>query len=150
MTNHESLWPPQISKEEKLNPIKQDTKKGKLRYVKNIFPHHGYIWNYGALPQVRTKKKKCVIIIWLYSRSFVSAYVLVCYFKMARSPLLCYKFHAVSHHDSRQIKVKIFVSFRASLTSQIFCCVNFKRLSGVINEKIYIVCNLAGGAVALR
>ncbi|GFO39220.1 inorganic pyrophosphatase-like [Plakobranchus ocellatus] len=41
----------EISKEEKLNPIKQDTKKGKLRYVKNIFPHHGYIWNYGALPQ---------------------------------------------------------------------------------------------------
>eukprot|EP00745_Piridium_sociabile_P007844 TRINITY_DN152784_c0_g1_i1.p1 TRINITY_DN152784_c0_g1~~TRINITY_DN152784_c0_g1_i1.p1 ORF type:complete len:290 (-),score=78.99 TRINITY_DN152784_c0_g1_i1:255-1124(-) len=41
----------EICKEEKLNPIKQDTKKDKLRYVKNIFPHHGYIWNYGALPQ---------------------------------------------------------------------------------------------------
>ncbi|KAK3696263.1 hypothetical protein RRG08_027704 [Elysia crispata] len=41
----------EVCKEEKLNPIKQDTKKGKLRYVKNIFPHHGYIWNYGALPQ---------------------------------------------------------------------------------------------------
>ncbi|XP_076445431.1 uncharacterized protein LOC143283158 isoform X2 [Babylonia areolata] len=41
----------EISKDEKLNPIKQDVKKGKLRYVKNIFPHHGYIWNYGALPQ---------------------------------------------------------------------------------------------------
>ncbi|CAG5135985.1 unnamed protein product, partial [Candidula unifasciata] len=40
-----------ISKEERLNPIKQDVKNGKLRYVKNIFPHHGYIWNYGALPQ---------------------------------------------------------------------------------------------------
>jgi len=26
-------------------------KKGKLRYVHNCFPHHGYIWNYGALPQ---------------------------------------------------------------------------------------------------
>ncbi|XP_037071481.1 inorganic pyrophosphatase-like [Pollicipes pollicipes] len=36
---------------ERLNPIKQDTKKGKLRYVANVFPHHGYIWNYGALPQ---------------------------------------------------------------------------------------------------
>jgi len=34
-----------------MNPIKQDTKKGKLRYVHNVFPHHGYIWNYGALPQ---------------------------------------------------------------------------------------------------
>ena len=36
----------------KLNYIKQDVKKGKLRYVGNIFPHHGYIWNYGAFPQV--------------------------------------------------------------------------------------------------
>ena len=26
-------------------------KKGKLRNVANVFPHHGYIWNYGALPQ---------------------------------------------------------------------------------------------------
>nr|XP_034314805.1 inorganic pyrophosphatase [Crassostrea gigas] len=41
----------EISKEEKMNPIKQDVKKGALRYVKNVFPHHGYIWNYGALPQ---------------------------------------------------------------------------------------------------
>ncbi|KAJ2144821.1 Inorganic pyrophosphatase [Coemansia sp. RSA 678] len=41
----------EISKEDPLNPIKQDTKKGKLRYVRNAFPHHGYIWNYGALPQ---------------------------------------------------------------------------------------------------
>lgn len=44
---------PQISKEETLNPIKQDTKKGKLRYVRNCFPHKGYLWNYGAFPQVR-------------------------------------------------------------------------------------------------
>ncbi|XP_055061291.2 inorganic pyrophosphatase 2, mitochondrial [Misgurnus anguillicaudatus] len=36
---------------EPLNPIKQDVKNGKLRYVANIFPHKGYIWNYGALPQ---------------------------------------------------------------------------------------------------
>ena len=35
-----------------MNPIKQDVKKGKVRFVKNCFPHHGYIWNYGALPQV--------------------------------------------------------------------------------------------------
>ncbi|KAJ1890328.1 Inorganic pyrophosphatase [Kickxella alabastrina] len=41
----------EISKEDALNPIKQDIKKGKLRYVRNAFPHHGYIWNYGALPQ---------------------------------------------------------------------------------------------------
>lgn len=41
----------QISLAESLNPIKQDVKKGKLRYVANCFPHHGYIWNYGALPQ---------------------------------------------------------------------------------------------------
>jgi len=41
----------EISKDEKLNPIIQDTKKGKLRFVNNVFPHHGYIWNYGGLPQ---------------------------------------------------------------------------------------------------
>ena len=35
----------EISKEDCFNPIKQDTKKGKLRYVKSCFPHHGYIWN---------------------------------------------------------------------------------------------------------
>lgn len=41
----------EISLSEPLNPIKQDVKKGELRYVSNVFPHHGYIWNYGALPQ---------------------------------------------------------------------------------------------------
>ncbi|XP_076297031.1 inorganic pyrophosphatase Nurf-38 isoform X1 [Lasioglossum baleicum] len=41
----------EINLKETLNPIKQDIKKGKLRYVANCFPHHGYIWNYGALPQ---------------------------------------------------------------------------------------------------
>jgi inorganic pyrophosphatase len=41
----------EISKEEAFNPIKQDIKKGRLRYVRNCFPHHGYIWNYGAFPQ---------------------------------------------------------------------------------------------------
>lgn len=41
----------EISKDEKLNPIKQDVKSSKLRFVKNIFPHKGYIWNYGAHPQ---------------------------------------------------------------------------------------------------
>eukprot|EP00063_Salmo_salar_P090309 XP_014065144.1 PREDICTED: inorganic pyrophosphatase 2, mitochondrial-like [Salmo salar] len=43
----------EIATKEPLNPIKQDMKKGKLRYVANVFPHKGYIWNYGALPQVR-------------------------------------------------------------------------------------------------
>jgi len=41
----------EICKEEPLNPIKQDVKKGKLRFVNNVFPYHGYMWNYGALPQ---------------------------------------------------------------------------------------------------
>nr|ODN91294.1 inorganic pyrophosphatase [Cryptococcus depauperatus CBS 7841]ODN95402.1 inorganic pyrophosphatase [Cryptococcus depauperatus CBS 7855] len=41
----------EICKEEPFNPMKQDIKKGKLRYVRNCFPHHGYIWNYGAFPQ---------------------------------------------------------------------------------------------------
>ncbi|OMH81377.1 Inorganic pyrophosphatase [Zancudomyces culisetae] len=36
---------------EAFNPIVQDVKNGKLRYVKNTFPHLGYIWNYGAFPQ---------------------------------------------------------------------------------------------------
>ncbi|XP_072261762.1 inorganic pyrophosphatase 2, mitochondrial [Pyxicephalus adspersus] len=41
----------EIATKEELNPIKQDIKKGKLRFVSNVFPHKGYIWNYGALPQ---------------------------------------------------------------------------------------------------
>ncbi|XP_021929970.1 inorganic pyrophosphatase isoform X2 [Zootermopsis nevadensis] len=41
----------EINLKEVLNPIKQDVKKGKLRFVANCFPHHGYIWNYGAIPQ---------------------------------------------------------------------------------------------------
>jgi len=41
----------EISLKDKFNPIKQDVKKGKLRYVANCFPHKGYIWNYGAIPQ---------------------------------------------------------------------------------------------------
>ena len=38
----------EINKKEKLNPITQDIKKDKLRFVNNVFPHHGYIWNYGG------------------------------------------------------------------------------------------------------
>jgi len=41
----------EINKEKKLNPIVQDQKKNKPRFVHNCFPHHGYIWNYGAIPQ---------------------------------------------------------------------------------------------------
>ncbi|XP_039615125.1 inorganic pyrophosphatase 2, mitochondrial [Polypterus senegalus] len=41
----------EISTKEPLNPIKQDVKKGRLRYISNVFPYKGYIWNYGALPQ---------------------------------------------------------------------------------------------------
>uniref|UniRef100_A0A8C4XAI3 inorganic diphosphatase n=1 Tax=Erpetoichthys calabaricus TaxID=27687 RepID=A0A8C4XAI3_ERPCA len=41
----------EISTKEPLNPIKQDIKKGRLRYISNVFPYKGYIWNYGALPQ---------------------------------------------------------------------------------------------------
>lgn len=41
----------EITMKEILNPIKQDIKKGKPRFVANCFPHKGYIWNYGALPQ---------------------------------------------------------------------------------------------------
>jgi inorganic pyrophosphatase len=41
----------EIATAEKLNPIKQDVKKGKVRFVDNVFPHKGYIWNYGAIPQ---------------------------------------------------------------------------------------------------
>jgi inorganic pyrophosphatase len=52
MPRTSTLTRSQISKEEALNPIKQDTKKGKLRFVRNCFPHKGYLWNYGAFPQV--------------------------------------------------------------------------------------------------
>ncbi|KAG0224501.1 cytoplasmic inorganic pyrophosphatase [Mortierella sp. GBAus27b] len=41
----------EISKEDAFNPIKQDSKNNKPRFVRNCFPHHGYIWNYGAFPQ---------------------------------------------------------------------------------------------------
>ena len=42
----------QIATKDPLNPLKQDIKKGNLRFVSNVFPHKGYIWNYGAIPQV--------------------------------------------------------------------------------------------------
>lgn len=54
----------EINLKESLNPIKQDVKKGKIRFVANCFPHHGYIWNYGALPQVRINKRDCPSIVF--------------------------------------------------------------------------------------
>ncbi|KAJ1726824.1 V-ATPase V0 sector subunit c'', partial [Coemansia biformis] len=33
------------------NPISHDIKDGRPRYVANVFPYKGYLWNYGALPQ---------------------------------------------------------------------------------------------------
>ncbi|AWU74355.1 uncharacterized protein C5L36_0A09450 [Pichia kudriavzevii] len=41
----------EISKDIPYNPIVQDTKKGKLRFINNIYPFHGYPCNYGAIPQ---------------------------------------------------------------------------------------------------
>lgn len=41
----------EISMKEPKNPIKQDIKKGNLRFYPNIFPLKGSIWNYGAIPQ---------------------------------------------------------------------------------------------------
>ena len=41
----------EVSTAETMNPIKQDEKQGNLRFVANCFPHHGYLWNYGCLPQ---------------------------------------------------------------------------------------------------
>jgi len=40
----------EIARNELLNPIKQDVKQGKIRFVQNRFPYKGYMWNYGALP----------------------------------------------------------------------------------------------------
>ena len=34
-----------------MNPIIQDTKKGKLRIVRGLAPFNAYTYNYGALPQ---------------------------------------------------------------------------------------------------
>ncbi|XP_076327140.1 inorganic pyrophosphatase-like isoform X2 [Tachypleus tridentatus] len=41
----------EINTKEPLNPIYQDVLKGKLRFVANCFPYHGYLCNYGAIPQ---------------------------------------------------------------------------------------------------
>ncbi|OQS54520.1 IPP1 [Ecytonucleospora hepatopenaei] len=41
----------EVSKEDEFNPIKQDVKKDKVRFIKNIFPTKGYPANYGAFPR---------------------------------------------------------------------------------------------------
>merc|ERR1712106_561812 len=42
----------EVATKEKMNPIKQDIKKGALRYVANVYPQRGYPWNYGCIPQL--------------------------------------------------------------------------------------------------
>ncbi|OAF68863.1 hypothetical protein A3Q56_03398 [Intoshia linei] len=41
----------EISMKDRYNPLKHDIKNGAVRYIKNMFPYHGYPWNYGAIPQ---------------------------------------------------------------------------------------------------
>lgn len=41
----------EISNGEPFNPIIHDNKNGQLKYCANVFPYHGFLWNYGALPQ---------------------------------------------------------------------------------------------------
>ncbi|KAI8647799.1 inorganic pyrophosphatase [Parasitella parasitica] len=41
----------EINKETPLNPIIQDLLDGSPRFIPNIYPFKGYIWNYGAFPQ---------------------------------------------------------------------------------------------------
>lgn len=41
----------ELKTSEPLAPIVQDMKKGKKRYVHNVYPYKGYIWNYGCFPQ---------------------------------------------------------------------------------------------------
>ena len=40
-----------MAKKEPFNPIRQEVSKGVLKYLSNVFPYHGIIWNYGYLPQ---------------------------------------------------------------------------------------------------
>ncbi|KAJ7070577.1 inorganic diphosphatase [Mycena amicta] len=40
-----------LSTTEPFAPIRQATKGRRLAYVRSVFPHHGYLWNYGSLPQ---------------------------------------------------------------------------------------------------
>ncbi|KAJ1887929.1 inorganic diphosphatase activity protein [Kickxella alabastrina] len=49
----------EIDTKSPFNPLKQDTKNGRLRFVSDIFPYKGYIWNYGALPQTYEDPEHC-------------------------------------------------------------------------------------------
>ncbi|KAJ7755041.1 pyrophosphatase-domain-containing protein [Mycena maculata] len=40
-----------IAPSEAFAPIRQEMRGRRLAYVRNCFPHRGFIWNYGALPQ---------------------------------------------------------------------------------------------------
>ena len=48
----------EISKEKEFNPIVQDEKKGKMRFLANVYPFKGYQANYGAIPQTFEDPKK--------------------------------------------------------------------------------------------
>ncbi|ORD94532.1 IPYR [Enterospora canceri] len=48
----------EISKADSFNPIKQDVKKGNVRFVANMFPAKGYIGNYGAFPETYEDPEK--------------------------------------------------------------------------------------------
>ncbi|CAH1174168.1 unnamed protein product [Phaedon cochleariae] len=41
----------EISLKEPLNPIKQVSQGGVPKFIPNCFPYHGFLWNYGILPQ---------------------------------------------------------------------------------------------------
>ena len=41
----------EISRDLELNPIIQDQSHGANRYLSNVFPWHGHVYNYGAFPQ---------------------------------------------------------------------------------------------------
>lgn len=66
----------QIAKDEFLTPIKQDVKKGQLRYVPNIFPYKGYAWNYGAFPQVRYTLN---LFLFFFFNIYIHIYILCMY-----------------------------------------------------------------------
>ena len=41
----------EIHRERRLNPIVEDKKNSKNRFLPNVFPWHGHVCNYGAFPQ---------------------------------------------------------------------------------------------------
>merc|ERR1712106_436064 len=53
----DKIYKMDVATKEKMNPIKQDIKKGALRYVANVYPQRGYPWNYGCIPQTWENQK---------------------------------------------------------------------------------------------